>query len=247
MRFRRRRECPLGQPFPRTYLDASCLCCKFLSVGRANIACLAFMMALSGLGQIAQESGNRSRLEWDWRRADELSWKESISRTKNKNMTQAERNRLIAAITEQLRSSAADLGIGSNEELRNIAGETRVKYVHLSKSRVLEVIAQAGGERSGCSPTGNCPFWVLRRRGSEYEVLLEAEAQTFTIQPIQSRGFSDLVLARHGSAFESEARVYKFNGESYASTRCYDVQWSEPDGEGEYHRLKKPQIIGCDT
>src|SRR5437762_474827 len=93
---------------------------------------------------------------------------------------------------------------------------------HHKIMRLSHRIAQAGGERSRCSPTGNCPFWVLRRRGSEYEVLLEAEAQTFTIQPIQSRGFSDLVLARHGSAFESAARVYKFNGESYASTRCYD-------------------------
>jgi hypothetical protein len=46
-----------------------------------------------------------------------------------------------------------------------VAGETRVKYVDLDGDGKPEVIAQAGGEKSGCSPTGNCPLWVLRRRG----------------------------------------------------------------------------------
>ena len=87
---------------------------------------------------------------------------------------------------------------------------------------------------------------MLRRRGTKYDVLLEAEAQTFTVQPSRNRRFSDLVLTRHGSAFESEARVYKFNGEAYSATRCLDVQWSISGSNGEYHKLKYPKIVGCD-
>ncbi len=207
-------------------------------MSRATIAYLALLVSFLGLAQTRPP-----HLNWDWRRAEELSWKESITRTKN--IADEERNRLIAAISQQLLPSAADLGITTGE-LRTVAGETRVKYVDLDGDGKPEVIAQAGGEKSGCSPTGNCPLWVLRRRGNKYYVLLEAEAQTFTVQPSRNGRFSDLVLTRHGSAFESEARVYKFNGEAYSATRCFDVHWSISGSDGEYHKLKDPKIAGCD-
>jgi len=107
-------------------------------VNRATIAYMAILISFLGLAQTRPP-----QLNWDWRRADELSWKQSITRTKN--IADAERNRLIAAISQQLLPSAADLGITS-EELRKVAGETRVKYVDLDGDAKPEVIAQAGAK-----------------------------------------------------------------------------------------------------
>lgn len=212
---------------------------------------LCAFLCLPCPGQTAHQSGRAAssskclRLVWDWRKANELSWKQSISRIEN--LAPAERQRLIVAIARQLRSLAAGLGIGSEEEMRATATQTRIKYVDLNGDGTPEVIAQAGGEKSGCSPTGNCMFWVLYRRGGKYNILLEAEAQTFTVRSSRSINFFDIVLTRHGSAFESEVTVYKFNGSSYGECGCYTAQWARLGDDGEQHRLKEPQITPCDA
>jgi hypothetical protein len=172
---------------------------------------------------------------------EELSWHRSINR--NKHLGSLERRRLVAAMMDELRDSQLD--IASEEQMLQVAAETRIKYDDLDGDGKPEVIAQAGGEKSGCSPTGNCPFWVLLRQGTGYEILLRGEAQTFTVQRARTNGFSDIVLSRHGSAFESEAREFKFDGKAYRESACYDVLWSSPGSDGEEHRLPKPRFTPC--
>lgn len=216
----------------------------------AIVAPIALLTALLGAGQTMQDpaSGAQTtgpcRLRWDWERQEELSWRVSISR--RKNLQPLERKRLVAVITDQIRDVASeDYGVTSEEQLAQVAAETPIKYVELNGGGKPEVIAQAGGEGSGCSPTGNCPFWILQRRGTSYEVLLEGEAQTFTIQRTRTKGYWDIVLSRHASAFESEAREYKFNGNVYEECACYDVEWSDLGTDGKFHELKKPRFSLC--
>ena len=81
------------------------------------------------------------------------------------------------------------------------AADTRVRVVDLNGDGVPEVISQASGDI--CSPTGNCPFWVFQKAGTQYRLILEKGAvQDFTIQPTQTSGYFDLVLGMHGSATE---------------------------------------------
>jgi hypothetical protein len=134
-------------------------------------------------------------------RQDELDWRVSISRLKN--IESSERKRLVTVIAHALRDSGVlEDGRVSEQQLAQVAAETRIKYVDLNGDGKTEVVAQAGGEGSGCSPTGNCPFWILHRRAQSYEILLDGEAQTFTIQRTRTKGYLDIVLSSHGSAFD---------------------------------------------
>lgn len=76
-----------------------------------------------------------------------------------------------------MRSMLADLEvrsqIRSKAELQQKALDTRIALIDLNGDGIPEVIAQA---IVGGNPTGNAPLWVLRNRGSVYEVLLVADA-----------------------------------------------------------------------
>ena len=173
----------------------------------------------------------------------ELSWKQSIRRL---HLPRALKTDLIQTIVEQMCEDGLE-GDSENgqlsDELRDIAAETRIAFVDLTGHGRNEVIAQAGGEKSGCSPTGNCPLWVLRRQRDGYHIILDASsAQTFTIQPHRTSGFNDLVLRMHGSATESGLTLYKFNGSSYGDVACYDENWEVADESGQFHHLKEPRI-----
>jgi hypothetical protein len=177
----------------------------------------------------------------------ELSWRHSIKRLHLPPSLKAD---LIETLVEQMREddSEADSPNGhvSDEQLRDIAGETRIAFVDLTGHGKHEIIAQAGGENSGCSPTGNCRLWVLRRQRDGYHVVLDAPSeQTFTIQPHRTKGLNDLVLSMHGSATDSTLRLYKFNGSSYAHAACYDANWEIADENGKFHDLQEPRLTPC--
>ena len=155
-------------------------------------------------------------------------------------MPASERRRLLAAITDEL----SDNEFESEEARKKAPSDARIKYVALDSDGKSEVIVQAGDSTS-CSPTGNCAFWILRWRGNSYFPLLRAEAQTFTLQPSHTHGFLDIVLTRHGSAFESEVKVYRFDGESYQEGECYTAEWEKLGADGEFRKLKEPKLTPC--
>jgi hypothetical protein len=164
----------------------------------------------------------------------------------------AEEHRIIRAgtsgkvLTDALRDrGVVEDGFVSEEQLPQVAAETRIKYIDLNRDGKPEVVAQAGGEASGCSPTGNCPFWILHSHGESYEILLDGEAQAFTVQRTRTKGYLDIALSRHGSAFESEGRTYTFDGEFYREGSCFNVEWSAVGGDDEMHQLKRPRISPC--
>lgn len=200
-----------------------------------------FLLFASASPCLAEEKRKNptSDFQWDWHQSQELGWQQNIGR--NKNLAEPERSRLMSVIIAQLQRQ----DFGSDDELRASAADTRIKYVDLNLDGKLEVIAQAGGQHSGCSPTGNCPFWIFQRIGAKYAVLLSSEAQTFTIQPARSNGFSNLVLSRHSSAFESELRSYKFDGQRYLESGCFQAEWQKLGNDGEYLRLDRPVITPC--
>jgi len=120
-----------------------------------------------------------------------------------------------------------------------IAAEIPIKLVDLNGDGKPEVVAQAAG-KYGCSPTGNCAFWVLQRGSSGYSVLLDSEAQIFRIQSNTTNRFRDIVLSRHSSAFESEVIEYKFEGTSYVGDACYDFLWGTGD-----QTFKQSHVTPC--
>ncbi len=176
---------------------------------------------------------------WDWRRSEKNGW-ESLGQSQR--LSAPERAELIQTLASQLRPAMSNMGIETEQELRETVARTRIKLVDLSGNGTREVAAQAVGNFS-CSPTGNCDCWIFRKRGGKYSLILHRSAtQNFTIQPTLTRGFHDLVLGQHGSATEQGLGLYRFNGAVYRRTACYDAKWQILGQDGKPRDLKEPQI-----
>ncbi len=210
---------------------------------QAKDSLIATSLILFALFAAGQQNGNSDDFHWDSHKCQELSWKQSVSRLRLPPALEAD---IIETIVEQVQEGESDDDPQPETELRRIARETRVAFVDLTGRGGNEVIAQGGGEKSGCNPTGNCPLWVLRRQRDGYHVILDAvSAQTFTIQPTRTNGFNDLVLAMHGGAFDSELRLYKFDGSRYTQAGCFEARWEIVDQPGNAQHLKEPRLSRC--
>ncbi|HLM82590.1 MAG TPA: hypothetical protein VK302_18450 [Terriglobales bacterium] len=203
---------------------------------------LAIWICWSGFICLAQSPAKG--FHWDWHKVEKDNW-ESIAQSKA--LSAKERAGLIEAVASQLRPFMSNLGIESEQGLREAAAKTRIKAVDLGGKSAGEFAAQGVGVGPTpprlCSPTGNCEFWVFRQNGDKYSVILHRTAtQSFTIQPTITNGFHDLVLNQHGSAFEQGLTLYRFDGSRYRFVACYDANWEILGKDGEVHDLKEPRI-----
>jgi hypothetical protein len=178
---------------------------------------------------IAAIMAGKPEFHWNSRDAQELNWKQNIRASK---LIAVKRKALVTAVSAQLQT----------KDILN----TRIKEIDLNGDGKPEIIAQATDDNA-CSPTGNCPFWVFQWSRDHYNLLLKSQAQTFTIQPLKTSGAYDLVLGFHGSATNTKLTEYKFDGEVYRSSGCYEANWSYFDKKGELHELKEPRITACDS
>jgi len=98
----------------------------------------------------------------------------------------------------------------------------------------------SGRGRFLCSPTGNCPYWIIRETPTGYEKEVElGVAQNVTMEK-GSAGFPDVRVRQHGSAFESEVRLYQFDGSQYRLSKCIDENYLDPNDLD--HTLDKPTV-----
>jgi hypothetical protein len=199
----------------------------------SSLLLLAIWISWSGslLGQTPTKG-----FHWDWHKVEKDNW---VILSQSKELSASERAALTRALT-----SYVPRNVQSDQELQDFATRTQIKVVHLDGNNSMEIAVQ-GVDNQSCSPTGNCEFWVLRRRGNHYSVILHRGAtQTFTIQPTATNGFHDLVLVQHGSATEQGLRLYRFDGSQYRSVACYDANWAVLQN-GKVHDLEEPQITPC--
>jgi hypothetical protein len=179
---------------------------------------------------------------WDWRHSEALTSKQSLHHAK---VTGTEREAIARAIANQLKPDMGGLGGMSEQELEDIALDTPVKLVDLNGDGTPKVIAQGTVGDGGCSPTGNCRFWVFQKSGREYRLLFYRGAiQSFTIQGSRSNRFSDIVIKTYGSATESTLTLLRYGEGRYQDSGCYDTIWSVPEGD-TVHELKEPRMTPC--
>jgi len=195
---------------------------------------------LSSILSVAQTSSGSGKFHWDWRKA-QYAQKRLEDSTALPARTIQEIENFIA---EQLRPLMSNLGIGSEKELQEIAAKTRIKSVLLAP-HVRAFVVQGSGENSGCSLTGNCPFWLLKQSRDSYVLLLDEQAQSFTIQPTKTNGVYDIVLGLHASGLESQLTEYKFDGTRYSERDCYLATWRYLGRDNEYHDSRVPRLSRC--
>src|SRR5207237_7990648 len=85
----------------------------------------------------------------------------------------------------------------SNRELEQLANSTLVKLIDVTGDGVPEVIAEAEGGM--CSPTGNCPWWVLTKQSTVYSPILESFGNGLSTDCHSSKGPCDIVIFMPGS------------------------------------------------
>jgi hypothetical protein len=145
------------------------------------------ILAASMLGQTAgTKRMSVAELQSAVKNSEELTWRESIRA--NKDLSPLERKDLIRFLMTDLKRDMSVLGIESEKELHQVAQDVRVKLVDLRADGSREVIVQASGIKSGCSPTGNCPLSVLEKTETGYKAILDATSQTFAVQETRTNG-----------------------------------------------------------
>jgi hypothetical protein len=160
-------------------------------------------------------------------------------------VTDDERAAIARAIAGQLKPDMGGLGGMTEQELEDVSLDTPVKLVDLNADGTSEVIAQGTFQEGGCSPTGNCRFWIFQKSGHEYKLLIAQEAiQSFTLQPTHSNGFRDIVVRMHGSATDSTLKLLQYRDGTYHDAGCYDASWSVLEGSA-VHELKEPRLTRC--
>jgi len=183
-------------------------------------------------------------ISWEWRHSEYAE--QTLRQAK---VTNAERAAIAKAIASQVGPYTSDmqfLGIDSEQQLKDAILDTRVELVDLNGDGIREVVAQ-GTYKEGCSPTGNCPFWIFQKSGRKYRLLASFDGiQTFQIQRTRSNGFRDIVVEQHGSATERTLRLLQYSRGSYHGVGCYYANWTVLEGD-TVRELKEPLLTPCEA
>jgi hypothetical protein len=86
-----------------------------------------------------------------------------------------------------------------------------------------------------CGAHANCPDWVYRKSGSEYQLLLRTFGQQLLLEKASTNKFRDLRSEGASSAFETDFSIYKFDGSKYRAKACYSRTYSA--------KGRKPKIV----
>lgn len=86
------------------------------------------------------------------------------------------------------------------------------------------VVQPNGGEL--CSPTGNCSLWIIDLARNRI-ILDHGAVQGFGVVKASGQGIPKIVTRMHGSAFDSEQILWRFNGSRYEAKKCVDIQFDE--------------------
>jgi hypothetical protein len=217
--------------------------CQSMSAG------VDFVSAASTLAR--QSAPVPRRFQWNWKNSQELSAIQSLRKAKIPN---AQRKAIAQAIADQMRPMCfgpetpcvtvptSNIGeIKSEAELQEAVMDTRIALIDLNDDGVTEVLGQG---MLNCGATGNCPFWIFRKTKLGYELLLDGEAQTFTIQKSKTNGFHDIVLATHGSSSSGGLMDYHYEEGVYQEAGCYGYDWTALEGDS-VREVKEPRITRC--
>ena len=99
------------------------------------------------------------------------------------------------------------------------------------------------GIGSGICGAANCVTWIYRKTANGYQMLLDADIiQRVEPQKTFTKGYRDIITSMHGSAWDSDLTLYKFDGKQYRRMGCYFRTYRYKDKRGSYHESKRPKI-----
>jgi len=78
----------------------------------------------------------------------------------------------------------------------------------------------------------NCKFWIYRKTGSKYELLLTGTGSTSVkAGRASAKGYRDVISTSHASANETILRTYRYDGSQYQLQRCVNRAYYDDNGK----------------
>ena len=88
----------------------------------------------------------------------------------------------------------------------------------------------------------NCGFWIYRKIGNKYELLLKGVGSTRVSAGQKSaHGYRDVISQSHASAMETILRTYRYDGSQYQLQSCVNRAYYDDNGNS----TKKPNLRPC--
>jgi hypothetical protein len=95
----------------------------------------------------------------------------------------------------------------------------------------------------GICGAANCVTWIYRKAANEYQMLLDAGSiQRVEPQNTFTKDYRDIITSMHGSAWDSDLTLYKFDGKQYQRVGCFFRTYRYKDKRGNYRESKLPII-----
>ena len=147
---------------------------------------------------------------------------------KSKQATEQEKKDIFQLILndKNVSEDVSDIEGGEKELAKSLTVEKK----DLNKDDQPEYIATLENGYL-CGAHANCPHWIYRKTGDDYQLLLTTAGQTLTTEKTMSNKFFDLRADGSDTAFETSYSIYKFDGSEYKATDCFTVN----------HEKKKPK------
>lgn len=95
----------------------------------------------------------------------------------------------------------------------------------------------------GMCGAANCATWIYHKAANRYQMLLDASSiQRVELQKTFTNGYRDIITSMHGSAWDSDLTLYKFDGKQYQRVGCFFRTYRYKDKLGNFRESKRPRI-----
>ncbi|MDT5120627.1 MAG: hypothetical protein QOC96_109 [Acidobacteriota bacterium] len=125
---------------------------------------------------------------------------------------------LIVKDDKQVGEVMKDSGVSSAD----LAKVLSVRKLDLNKDGQPEYLVKLEEARI-CGAHMNCPDWVYRKTGSDYQLILRTFGQQLLSEKTSTNKFRDLRSEGSDTAIESSFTIFKFDGNKYQAKACYTV------------------------
>lgn len=83
-------------------------------------------------------------------------------------------------------------------------------------------------------------MWIVVRQAAQLRLALGTEGQRLIVPNSFTRGFRDIAIGLHDSAFVEQYTVYHWDGVQYRQVDCYRTEYPATAGDSE-----RPVIAEC--
>ena len=104
-----------------------------------------------------------------------------------------------------------------------------VRPIQLAAGRSRQILVRGSG-LCLCGAQ-NCLFWIYRKTGNRYDLLLTGTGSTKVRAGQKSaKGYRDVITESHASANETILRTYRYDGSQYQLERCLNRAYYDDNG-----------------